>query len=258
MKLVCLNTWAGHEYNALMRFIGGHMADTDIFCFQEMTVSEDAPRFSKGHRTELMEDIKRLLGGFRHRYEQTDKGFVDFGEVDFDNAWGQTTHARKEIEILDSGVLELYAGDVVSGEKSNPRAVMQHTKLRVQGGVLVVCNVHGTIRPGTKLDTPVRLEQSKRIKAFLSDIDDPVILCGDFNLLPKTESIRMLGEGMENLIKTHKIKTTRGSLNPYIGTPQHQEFADYMFVSKGVAVEGFSVPDARVSDHLPMILTFAL
>ena len=258
MKLISLNTWAGHEYDALMKFIGDQMEGTDIFCFQEMTMSKDGPRFSNGTRTNLMSDMAGLLEAFVAESTEFESGFDEEGSVDFDIRWVQPIFIRDDIEITDFGSTIIHDGDESHRAEFDYRCIMQYVKLRRDGKSVAIYNVHGVAYPSEKLDTPARLKQSERIKAFLSDIDDPVILCGDFNLLPETESIRMLGGGMENLIKTHKIKTTRGSLNPYIGTPQHQEFADYMFVSEGVAVEGFSVPDARVSDHLPMILTFAL
>ena len=36
MKLITLNTWAGREKEAFDGFLKEHMAETDIFCFQEM------------------------------------------------------------------------------------------------------------------------------------------------------------------------------------------------------------------------------
>ena len=84
---------------------------------------------------------------------------------------------------------------------------------------------------------------------------------GDLNLNPDTESIRMIEEaGYRNLIAKHDIKTTRGEMNRKLhpewagGKYGYQEFADYTFVSKKVSVTGFEVPEAEVSDHLPMIL----
>lgn len=84
------------------------------------------------------------------------------------------------------------------------------------------------------------------------------VLCGDFNLLPQTKSIAMLEGRMRNLIKEYNIKTTRSKLNPYHGTPTEQHFADYVFVSEDIKVLDFKVPEAEVSDHLPMILEFEI
>lgn len=257
MKLICLNTWAGHEYDALMKFIGDHKADTDIFCFQEMCYS-DGPKVSRGTRTNIMGDMERALEGFNSVFSEIDSGFDEVGVVNFDITWGQATFVRKGMTVSDSGSITIHEGDEAHRDEFDYRCVLQYVTLEIEERTLSICNVHGTPRPGTKLDTPARLLQSERVKAYLHTLQDSVILCGDFNLLPKTESIRMLEENLENLIITHAIKTTRGSLNPYAGTQQQQDFADYMFTSKDIHIEQFSVPDARVSDHLPLILHFSL
>jgi endonuclease/exonuclease/phosphatase family metal-dependent hydrolase len=83
------------------------------------------------------------------------------------------------------------------------------------------------------------------------------VLIGDFNLLPETESVRLLEAGLSNLVIERAIPSTRSRLNPYYGTPQEQPHADYAFISPGLRVTGFEVPDVAISDHLPLILDLA-
>ena len=83
------------------------------------------------------------------------------------------------------------------------------------------------------------------------------ILCGDFNLMPETESIKMLGEAMRDLIKDYKITNTRNEIS-WKTYNNKQYFADFTFVSKDINVLNFEVPYNEVSDHLPMILEFEL
>ncbi len=85
--------------------------------------------------------------------------------------------------------------------------------------------------------------------------DGPKILCGDFNLNIDTESLAMLEKqgNLRNLIKDHKVSTTRSALYP---KKSIMPFADYMFVSPEIGVRSFEVPDEPASDHLPMILEF--
>ena len=66
------------------------------------------------------------------------------------------------------------------------------------GGSLLVGNYHGIARPGSKLDNDERLEQSRAIRRALDAHDGPVVLIGDFNLLPDTESVRLLEAGLRN------------------------------------------------------------
>ena len=258
MKLIGLNTWAGHVYDPLMEFIEKEKADTDIFCFQEMCTSPSGPEISRGTHTRILEKISAALTGFQVRFTEADQGFDEVGPVSFPITWGQAMFIREGAQILEDGGAMIHPGDPEYRHEFDYRHVLQYARLKTREGTLTVCNVHATPRPGNKLDTPERIEQSERIRSLLKKMQGPIIVTGDFNLLPETKSIRILEEDLENLIKTHHITTTRGSLNPYLGTPQQQDFADYTFVSSEISVEEFIVPDAKISDHLPMILTFSL
>ena len=134
---------------------------------------------------------------------------------------------------------------------------LQLTEILVPGGSLLVGNYHGIARPGSKLDNDERLEQSRAIRHVLDAHDGPVVLIGDFNLLPDTESVRLLEAGLRNLVIERAIPSTRSRLNPYYGTPQEQPHADYAFISPALRVAAFQVPDVSISDHLPLLLTLA-
>jgi endonuclease/exonuclease/phosphatase family metal-dependent hydrolase len=77
------------------------------------------------------------------------------------------------------------------------------------------------------------------------------ILCGDFNLLPNTDSLTILEQGMRNLIKEYPVTSTRSRFYE-----KPDKFADYILVSPEVVVEDFQVLDEAVSDHLPLLLEF--
>ncbi len=131
---------------------------------------------------------------------------------------------------------------------------MQWLSLPVNGKMLTLGNVHGFWTPDGKGDIPQRIRQSKDMLEFMDAQQGPKILCGDFNLNPDTESVRMIAEKFRDLVKEYGVKTTRSRLcRPGIGL-----FADYLFVSEGIKVMDFSVPDEEVSDHLPLLLSFGL
>lgn len=74
----------------------------------------------------------------------------------------------------------------------------------------------------------------------------------DFNLEPETRSIKMLENGMKNLIKEFGIKFTHNKeLCP------DDNISDYVIISEGIDVKKFKVPEVFVSDHLPLILEFS-
>ena len=92
----------------------------------------------------------------------------------------------------------------------------------------------------------------KNIVEFLKTIAHPYILCGDFNLLPDTESLKMFeAAGMRNLVKEFGVTSTRSSFYK-----KPHRFADYTLASDGVTVHDFKILPDEISDHLAMYLEF--
>jgi endonuclease/exonuclease/phosphatase family metal-dependent hydrolase len=117
---------------------------------------------------------------------------------------------------------------------------------------VIIMNVHGHWDASGKSDTSNRLEQSKIINKFIETTGStPKIMVGDFNLLPETESIKMLEKNFTNLITKYNIPTTRTEL--YTGDDKH---TDYVFVSEEILVEKFEILPDVVSDHTPISLSF--
>ena len=103
-----------------------------------------------------------------------------------------------------------------------------------------------------KEDNPDRLQQSANIVRFIRTLKTPIIFCGDFNLLPDSESIKILEDaGLKNLIREYGVTSTRTSFYKKPG-----KFADYAFVSKEVIVKDFKVLPDEVSDHAPLLIEF--
>ncbi len=113
----------------------------------------------------------------------------------------------------------------------------------------MICNFHGLWNGKGKSDTEDRLKQSEKILEFIGGTDDSVILAGDFNLSPDTESLAMLEKDMRNLIKEYGITSTRTSYYE-----KENKFADYVLVSPGIAVKDFRVLPDEVSDHAALYL----
>ena len=170
------------------------------------------------------------------------------------NDFGNATFVRKSVAVTGSEIQFVYREpNSLTGKDIStiPRNILT-IDIASRGSTFSVTNLHGAWQENTKkLDTPERIQQSQKILDFFATKSRPKILCGDFNLMPETESLLMLERfGLRNLIKEFHITDTRGALYE-----EPQRFADYVLASPEINVRSFSVPDIQISDHLPLILT---
>ncbi len=266
MKLISLNIYGGHFFEALMEFIKINAAQTDIFCFQEvLSTPSGVAGVSHGSRINIFTEIARLLPEFHSFFIPVQDHFDETALVAEEVSAGLATFVRKKYAIHKTDHFFIYKekNSFVATDYFSLPYGLHYLQLELDGQLLTVCNLHGTAMPGNKLDTPERLVQSQKVLDFLAAQAGEKIVVGDFNLLPHTKSIRLFEEaGFSNLVKDYGIKSTRGSLlkqlHPEYGESVEgwQEFADYALVTSGITVKSFAVPDLPLSDHLPMILEF--
>jgi endonuclease/exonuclease/phosphatase family metal-dependent hydrolase len=98
------------------------------------------------------------------------------------------------------------------------------------------------------------MKQARRlldIAQHLSEADDLRVICGDFNVDPKSDTLELLkATGMVELVTGRGFNTTRSLQYKKPG-----KFADYMLISDASAVVDFQVIyDLVVSDHCPLVL----
>lgn len=259
MKLISLNTWGGKALEPLLNFIAENEKDTDVLCFQEITFNTAGEKEISGYRANLLNDLTKTLPEFNYYYTPWLRGFDPKGkDVDYDLQEGIAIFIKKEYQLVenDENLLINKKFPRVKKDFSNMPSILQRVTIDFKGQALHIFTTHGVSFPGSKLDTPDRIKQSEGIIEIMDKFEGPKILCGDFNLMPDTESINMLGDVSRNLIKEFNIQNTRSRLNPYFNKPDRQFFADYTFVSEDIKVKSFAVPDIAISDHLPMILEF--
>ncbi len=242
MKLISLNLWGGRLYEQLERFLKKHSPEIDIFCFQEIyhNAKESMSDEPRKHRPNLLADIQKLLPNHKSYFRPTIK-----------NVFGIGIFVKNDISIGEEGEIDIFKNPYYPEHGGSHSRNLQWIKFKAHGKVYMVMNVHGLHTGTGKGDTPDRFLQSERIKNFMSKISSSKVLCGDFNLLPETESLKMLEDNMINLIKKHNIKSTRSHYYT-----KEVKFADYILVSSDVNVRKFEVMQEPVSDHLPLLLEF--
>lgn len=120
---------------------------------------------------------------------------------------------------------------------------------------LRILNYHG-IWTKEKIGNQNTLSACQKINQIAQEVDYPVIIVGDFNLFPNTESMKVFKDSFVSLVDKYQIQTTRPKINELNNLERN--VVDYIFVSQGVKVNSFQVLDTDVSDHLPLILDFDL
>lgn len=260
MKVTYLNIWGATKQSEYLEFLKEKSSSEDIFCLQEMCSFHEERLSAKGavlHSWKLTQDILIEFTGF-HAVRQ--KTWHDMPGISMPAPWGLGLLVHKGIPVLEYRETFLLGHHDSSQDTSvggSIPVVLQAVQTIHNNKKLWVLNIHG-YHAGSgigKHDTRERLEQSQRIIECLKQLDGDIILGGDFNLDPDTESIKMLENfGLRNLIKEYNIPGTRTSF--YSEEKRRKwPYADYVFVSPGIKVKSFEVDtNSLVSDHAPMFL----
>jgi exonuclease III len=260
MRLLTLNVWEGRLKGKLIPFIAGSAKNTDIFCFQEI-LEISAAQKARWRKTVKFGDSfakgTAANGKIFSAARGALKGFSPFlSEPYTDGNLRLATFVSRKERVVSNEIhpLQVEHRQRALGADLWTKPILQHTRITKGGRQYNILNFHGLwVYKKWHSDTPERLEQSQAIIDFISGLKGRTILCGDFNLKPNTESLRMLEEsGLRNLVKEFGIKSTR----PKEYWSKRDKFADYILISKDVKVNTFRVLDAAVSDHLPLYLDF--
>jgi endonuclease/exonuclease/phosphatase family metal-dependent hydrolase len=219
--------------------------------------------FSHGAKTDIFEDIRKILKDYNYFLAiPILKGFDLKDKVEFDLEFGQAIFVKKDIKVVLEKTTFVYGNNEPVSWWNIKRATkkyldvprnMQYMIVEDKGKRVLIGNLHGFWMPRSKGDTPQRIKQSLRIKRIFDPFKGPKILCGDFNLVHGTKSMKMLEEQMKNLVTDYGLQSTRSRMHK-----RKQKFADYILVSKDVKVNKFKAVDAVVSDHLPLYLDFSI
>jgi endonuclease/exonuclease/phosphatase family metal-dependent hydrolase len=265
LTLATYNLWNGRVGMSMYEFIAGH-PEVDIWCFQEVnsnlthTIDDDMAM------SDMFEELRRRLPNFLAMHAPVIHYSPDTYGGSFSTQYGISMFARISLPMVEYSQILLngHFHERIFLPGSNEDHIRTLQKMSFiwpdTGKRLNVINYHGVWHkapPGksAKMDTPERLRISKRIRGIIEDCDGDVVLAGDFNLDPNTESIKIIrGDDLQDLIADNNITSTRSNLY----TKPEFPFADYMFVSRSLHVNSFEVPNVEYSDHLPLICTLAL
>lgn len=256
MRIISLNTWGGRVgKEKLLAFFKKHAETTDVFCLQEIWAAPH--KHLDGHLAGgwAIDNSQVMIYGLRDISAVLLNHKAFFRPHFLDN-YGLLTLVSKKLTVVEEGEIFVYKhkGYMPKGDVGNHARNIQYVIVETVFGPITVINFHGLwtgagVGKGKK-DSPERLEQSARILEFTKTIHNPFVLCGDFNLLPDTESIRKFEDvGLRNLIREFNVTSTRTSFYT-----KPQKFADYAFAGNDISVKDFRILPDEVSDHAPLLI----
>lgn len=254
LKLITLNCWGGRAADKLLPFFAEKGSEIDVFCLQEMFDADQRELDSRHPDMKLRGDL------FARVREALPDHFGCFAYFDDNpNRMSLAMFVRQGLRLRGIADFIVHRPDTPQETGNAVRASrkLQFATIALNGRDVTVANYHGLWVNGPKTDTPERMLQGERIRAWLDRIAGPKVLCGDFNLLPGNASLRTVDAGMRNLVIEAGVKSTRTPLYRHYENPAEPNFADYVIASTDIDVKDFAVLPDAVSDHAALMVEFA-
>jgi endonuclease/exonuclease/phosphatase family metal-dependent hydrolase len=261
VRILSLNSWGGALYDRLAGWLPE--VGADVVCLQEMTRApghDGWTTFADGERSlpqraNLFDDVRALLPDHGAHFAASDAGPVigaDGRPHREEVGLGLFVADRlRTIDVQSRFVHGRFSEHEVWPTGGRPRIAQAVRLLDRTARPVTVVQLHGLRDPAGKGDTPARCEQVRRLASFVDAVrkaGDVTIVCGDFNLLPTSDTFAVLGRlGLVDLVRDADTRTGH-----YAKAVRH---ASYMLVSDPAVVHRLDiVAEPAVSDHCALVL----
>ncbi len=248
LKFLCLNLWqGGNLMKNVIAFI--KKENPDVIALQEVYNGDD---FSWEQKFRSMDVLRGALG---YPYESFAPAFLErtvFGKVEQGNA------ILSRFPLIERSTI-FY--DVPYAEREDKPGYYEHTPRNLQHVCLNTTNheLHMFNTQGIwgidGRDSDRRLLMGRSITEQIHSFSH-VIVAGDFNVNPDTQSMRCIEKHLSNIFKNELTSTFNMShkTNPGYATA----VVDMIFASPSIRIIKKSCPEVDISDHLPLLATFEI
>lgn len=242
LKLLQLNIWHGGELiDNVISFI--QKENPDIITCQEVQNGD-------------LTGVPRSLTTLKTFAEELDYSYVFSPQI----LWckephieqGLATFSRFPIELKDTVFFDTsyryYPMVADQADWEDYPTALQYSVVQSPQGSLNIYNVHGIWGLDGE-DNPSRLKMSEIIVSQIQGKEN-VIVAGDFNMFPNTQSIRAIERHLTSVFGTELPTTHNLSRKPpgYGKGP-----VDMVFVSTDIKVLNHFCPQVDISDHMPLV-----
>lgn len=269
IKLLSLNVSIFDENNEkLIQFL--KEINPDIICLQEATRKVDNSALNSFISKDAIDKATQELSysfyapnwslrDFRQNNFHSKKIFQhDFGGfIEYGNYIKSKFKILQGMSVFVQGHFSYMTDwEYVSDHPGEEPRMVQIADIKINSfQKLRILNYHG-IWSKNKQGTNRTKSACQKLIQLASEVAYPSLICGDFNLFPNTESIKILKDNFRSLVDEYNIVRTRPKSNELSVTERN--VVDYIFVSKEIETKKFEVIDSDVSDHFPLLLEFRI
>jgi len=250
LKLINLNLFEGGLlFERAFDFIDSYRPD--LICLQEIFDGQ-TPNLPSNLRTTQL--LHQHFSDYHLFFSPEFIAIRDEGKIPIGNA------ILSKFPFITQSTIELsqpfgeYLSPPADKDWSHHPKNMQQVHLVIGGLSLDLFNLHGIWGLGGD-DTPARLKMSQIIIDQIQDMEN-VILSGDFNVKPNTQTIANIEQHLTNVFKDELTTTfnMKRKTNPGYATA----VVDMVFASPHIQIISKSCPQVDISDHLPLVVEFDL
>lgn len=238
MKILQLNIWAAKLGKQIKELL--EREKPDIVCFQEAVLM---PAGGDMFFPSLEEFQK--VNDYEHVHFSPTFGFAHMNHI---AKWGNAILSKIPFEKIDTIFTRLEYVDGIDFDADYNIRNFQHVEVKHGEKILHVINHHGHHIHQHKMGDEETLRQCGIIADYIQKLSGDVVLCGDFNLAPESESLGKLNAILTNHSKESGVTTTRTPLT------HKTEVCDYIFTSKGLSTSNFKVLPDIASDHAALVI----
>jgi endonuclease/exonuclease/phosphatase family metal-dependent hydrolase len=244
MKMIQLNVWGGKLGQQIIDFVKAEKPD--FICMQEVNDLKGRSGYKFfatleeiRHGAGLAEKFMSPTYSARYMERKLSYGNAILSRLPFDSTRTIFTYR----EFIDDFDVERDGGNIRN---------LQVATVNADGKTLNILNHHGYHIVGTKDGDAETMRQMRIIADVIKGLEGPVIMCGDFNLAPKSKSLELINKELTNLSIRSGLKRTYNRLSAV------HEVCDYIFVNDDIKVRSFKMSNGLLSDHKALILEFDL
>ena len=246
MKIVQLNIWQGKLGQPIMDLLNEEKPD--FVCMQEVNDLQG----SSGYKFFATLDEIKKEAGFDHAFmSPTYSSRYMERELEYGNVILSRLPFKSTKTLFTHGAYVRNFDVEQDGNDNDNNRNLQIASVETGGKTLNLLNHHGYWLYGTKAGNDETLRQMKIIADAARDREGPIIMCGDFNLAPDSESLGLVSKELRNLSVEYGLERTVQPLFSPVN-----EVIDYIFVNDRIRVKSFAKSDKLVSDHNALIMEF--